>query len=256
MTQDHTLDPAEQIEVSRDTLFDGEVICSQHVDGYRFSIDSVLLAHFPRIRKKERILDLGSGCGVIGLILCYRHADKQIHVTGIEAQTALVRLARANISANGYEDRYSITEGNLQQYRSLLKPEAFSVVIANPPFFVSGTGRVSRTHEKNTARHQREGGLNHFVEAASFGVKNRGRVVFVFPADQSASLIGAFQHHRLAPKRMQIVYSYPGIRRASLVLVEAVKNGGTGLEILDPLYMYRYRNGPYARSVGTMFQPV
>ena len=242
-------------KVSHDTLFDTSLVCRQHVDGYRFSIDSVLLAHFPRLRKKERILDLGSGCGVIGLILCYRHADKQVSVTGLELQSGLASLARANISANGYEDRFSIIEGSLQDCRSLIEPESFSLVIANPPFFTSGTGRLSSNQEAMTARHQQEGGLVLFVEAAAYSVKNRGRIIFIYPADQAAPLIHAFQTHRLVPKKMQVVYSYPGIKKAALVIVEGVKNGGTGMEILDPLYIYKYRNGPYSTTVMTMFQP-
>ena len=248
-------DEPQKYEVSHDTLFDGRVICRQHTEGYRFSIDSVLLAHFPRIRKKEMILDLGTGCGVIGLILSYRHADKQVCVTGIELQSMLADLARANISTNGYEATFTIVEGNLQDCRSLIEPESFSLVTANPPFFSIGAGRLSTNQEALTARHQEEGGLALFVEAASYSVRNKGKVVFVYPADQAASLINEFLAHRLRPKRMQIVYSYPEIKKATLVLVEGIKNGGPGMEILEPLYIFEYRNGPYSTTVLKMFQP-
>ncbi len=255
MADNSTKDALPHNEVSHDTLFDGRLLCRQHIDGYRFSIDSVLLAHFPRIREQERILDLGTGCGIIGLILCYRHADKQIRVTGMEVQSALAGLARANISANSYQDKFSIIDGSLQDCRSLIEPESYSLVTANPPFFTSGAGRLSTNQEAMTARHQHDGGLTLFVEAASYSVRNRGRVLFVYPADQTAPLINAFQQHRLVPKKMQIVYSYPETKKASLVLVEGVKNGGTGLEILAPLHIYRYRNGPYSTTVAAMFQP-
>ncbi|MBT8346163.1 MAG: methyltransferase [Desulfofustis sp.] len=242
-------------EVSHDTLFDGSVICRQHVEGYRFSIDSVLLAHSPTIRNEEQILDLGTGCGVIGLIMCYRHAEKNISVTGLELQSALADLARANIFANGYEEKFSVIDGSLQDCRSLIEPESYSLVTANPPFFSSGTGRLSSNQEAMTARHQEVGGLSIFVEAASYSVKNRGRVIFVYPANLAVPLVYAFQENRLVPKRMQVIYSYPGIEMASLVLVEGVKNGGTGLEIMEPLYIYGYRNGPYSETVMKMFQP-
>lgn len=255
MADNITKDSLQKNEISHDTLFGGRVICRQHIDGYRFSVDSVLLAHFTRVRKQERILDLGTGCGIIGLILCYRHADKQVCVTGLELQPALADLARANISANSCEENFSVINGSLQECRLLIEPESFSLVIANPPFFSSGAGRVSTNQEAMTARHQEEGGLNLFVEAASYSVRNRGRVLFVYPADQAASLIDAFHQHRLIPKRMQVVYSYPEIKKASLVLVEGVKNGGTGMDILKPLYIYEYRNGPYSTTVSTMFQP-
>ena len=248
-------DTPQKHQISHDTLFDGRLICMQHMDGYRFSIDSVLLAHFPTIRKKEQILDLGTGCGVIGLILCYRHAEKQVRVTGLELQSTLVDLARTNIAANSFEDKFSVIDGSLADHRSLMKPESFSLVTANPPFFPRGAGRLSTNIEAMMARHQKEGGLSLFVETASYCVRNKGRVIFIYPADQAALLIKVFQQHRLVPKRMQVVYSYPEIKKASLVLVEGVKNGGTGVEILAPLYIYRYRNGPYSTTLSKMFQP-
>ena len=248
-------DTPQKPKISHDTLFDGRLVCMQHKDGYRFSIDSVLLAHFPNIRKQEQILDLGTGCGVIGLILCYRHAQEQISITGLELQPALADLARANIAANSYEDEFSVIDGSLADHRSLMKPESFSLVTANPPFFSRGAGRLSTNNEAMTARHQENGDLNLFVETASYCARNRGRVIFIYPADQAASLISTFQKHRLVPKRMQVVYSYPEIKKASLVLVEGVKNGGTGMEILAPLFIYEYQNGPYSKVLSRMFQP-
>jgi tRNA1(Val) A37 N6-methylase TrmN6 len=187
--------------------------------------------------------------------LCYRHTDKQVSVTGLEVQSALTRLAGENIAVNSYEDRFSIINGDLRDCRTIFEPESFSLVIANPPFFASGTGRLSSNREAMTARHQQKAGLTLFVEAASYSVRNRGRVCLIYPANQTAALLGSLQDHRLVPKRMQVTYSYPGIRRASLILVEAVKNGGPGLEISNPLYIYKYRNGPYSPTVETMFQP-
>lgn len=241
-------------QTSQDGLFDGEVSCTQHRDGYRFSIDSVLLAHFPEIRRNEKILDLGTGCGVIGLIFCYRHTDRDISITGLELQSELAELARLNISENGYDKCFSIIECDLHDHRSHIKVESFSLVTANPPFYLKGTGRLSSNPESMTARHQDQDGLTAFVKAAAYGAKNRGRVAFIYPADQVAELLFCFKAHRIEPKRMQCIYSYPGIKRGSLVLVEGIKNGGPGLEVLEPLYLYQRRNGPYSENVQAMFQ--
>ena len=241
--------------ISHDTLFDGRLVCKQRRGGYRFSIDPVLVAHYPLIKKHERILDLGCGCGIIGLILCYRHTDKNISVTGVEMQAELAQLARLNVAANGYKDRFSIIEANLHGCRELFEPESFSQIIANPPFYRKGSGRLSSNHEAMVARHQGQGGLSVFVDAASYAVKNRGRVNFIYPAELAAELIFSFQRNRIIPKRMQLIYPYPDTKRASLVLVEGIKNGGTGVEIANPLYIYEYRNGPYSKPVLSMFQP-
>jgi len=242
------------MHVTVDNLFDGRLICRQHRDGYRFSIDSVLLAHFPAVKKNERILDLGTGCGIIGLILCYRHAGQKLSVTGLELQPDLADLARINIYENGFENSFTLIEGNIQNLRALITPESFTMVIANPPFYGKGTGRVSHNPEAKTARHQDENSLALFVESASFSVKNRGRISFVYPAELAAELLFCFKTHRVTPKKMQFIYSYPGSKKASLVIVEGIKNGGTGMEVLDPLYIYQHRNGPYSEIVQAMFQ--
>ncbi len=244
-----------KLQVSQDSLFDGRLVCRQHRDGYRFSVDSVLLAHFPKIRKNERILDLGTGCGIIGLILCYRHAGLNVSVTGLELQPELAALARLNIVENGYDRTFSLLEGDLHDFRSLIQAESFSLVTANPPFYVKGSGRVSHNPEAMAARHQDEDGLAGFVESASFSVRNRGRVVFIYPAELLAELLFCFKTHRISPKKMQSIYSYPGIKKATLVIVEGSKNGGPGMEVLDPLYLYQYRNGPYSEVVKAMYLP-
>ena len=241
--------------VSQDSLFGGRMVCRQHRSGYRFSIDSVLLAHFPLIKTHEHILDLGTGCGIIGLIFCYRHTEKSIRLTGIERQHELVELAQSNIEANNCAHCFSVIKGRLDEYRSLIEPESFSLVVANPPYYRQGTGRVSRDREKMAARHQQGDGLAEFVGAASYAVKNRGRTTFIYPAELAAELFSSFEAHRIAPKRMRLVYSYPESKNASLIILEGIKNGGAGLEALAPLYIYRHRNGPYSIQVQAMFEP-
>ncbi len=255
MTSEQLKKIAENNKISQDSLFNGALICRQHRSGYRFSIDSVLLAHSLKIRKHEHILDLGAGCGIIGLLICYRHAHQKVSVTGLELQPELAALARWNSGMNGYSSCFSVIEGNIEQHRLLIKPEAYGLVTANPPFYSEGSGRLSRNEEAMAARHQGKDGLSAFVQAASYGVKNRGKVVFIYPAQQVAELLFYFKNKRIAPKKMQMIYSYPASKRASLVIVEGVKNGGTSMAVLDPLYIYRYRNGPYSEAVEKMFRP-
>lgn len=250
----YTPEKFEKLQVSQDSLFDGRLVCRQHRGGYRFSIDSVLLAHFPKIRKNEKILDLGTGCGIIGLILSYRHADLRVSITGLELQPELAALARLNIAENGYDNSFSLIEGDLHEFRTLIQAESFSLVTANPPFYAKGSGRVSHNPEAMTARHQDEDGLDVFVESASFSVRNRGRVIFIYPAELLAELLFCFKTHRLSPKKMQPVYSYPETKKAALVIVEGIKNGGPGMEVLDPLYLYQYQNGPYSEVVKAMYR--
>ena len=239
--------------ISDDQLFDGKLICRQHVAGYRFSIDSVLLAHFAKVRKNEQILDLGTGCGVIGLIIGYLHRHRQVSITGIEMQPQLVALARDNIGANGFTDEFAVKQGNVSDIKSLIAAESFSLATLNPPFYAPGTGRVSLNKEAMAARHQDDQGLDGFIRAAAYGVKNRGKIAVVYPAEQTAELLACFNKYRIAPKEIRFVYSYPESDQASLVLLEGTKNGGRGLKVRGPCYIYKFRNGPYSSEVEATF---
>jgi tRNA1Val (adenine37-N6)-methyltransferase len=243
-------------EKVRDTLFEGEVVCWQHKQGYRFSIDSILLAHFTPVQTQSSILDLGAGCGVLGLILLYRHANREIRVTGIEKQTALCDLARLNIMENDLSHSFNLIASDIDDIKQQLPPESFPLVISNPPFYSTPSGRKSCDTEALVARHQQNSGLQGFVDGAAYCVKNRGRVVFIYPARLLADLIQPMVKRNIEPKKMRFIYSYPEHSAgAKLVLIEGIKNGGTGLTVDPPCYIYQQKNGPYSENVQAMYKP-
>lgn len=233
--------------ITRDTLFNGRLVCHQHRDGYRFSVDAVLAAHFSAPRPGDRVLDLCCGCGVIGLILCYRFPD--LSLCGLELQPSLVRLARMNREANRLSDRFTVKEGDLRQIKNILAPETFDLVVCNPPYRKARSGRVNTGQEAAIARHELKVSLPEVVRAAAFCVKNKKEVVLVYPAARAGSLIAELTASRLIPRRIQPIYSYPGSKTASLVLIEAVKNGGEQFSILAPFYIYGEKNGDYAEEM-------
>ena len=237
--------------LTRDTLFNGRLTCAQFKRGYRFSADAVLAAHFCRPGPDDRILDLGCGSGVIGLILAFRYPGAR--VTGLEVQQELARLAEENVRTNRLEARVSVIHGSLREIDSLVAPESFDLVVSNPPYRPPGSGRLSPTDQRARARHEIDASLAEVVRAAAFAVKNRGRVVFVYPAARTMTLTAALKDARLEPKRLQPVYSYPDSREATLVLVEAVKNGGEKVQLLAPFYVYARQNGPYSEAMQNLY---
>ena len=239
--------------LTNDTLFDGRLICRQFRQGYRFSVDAVLAAHFCSLQAGDNVLDLGCGCGVIGLIIAFRSLEKGIQVTGFEFQEDLAMLAQDNILANHLESNMSIIHGDLRKMGQYVSPETYDLVVCNPPYGVPGTGRISPGGQRARARHEIDATLKEIVEAAFFSVKNRGRVVFVYPASRIVSLVYLLKLKNLEPKRFQPIYSYPGAGEASLVLVESMKNGGEDVQFLDPLYIYTEKNGPYSVSMQKMY---
>lgn len=244
----------EDKEITEDSLFDGEVICCQHRNGYRFSLDAVLAAHFSPPSKGADVLDLGAGCGIISLILMYRWRDKLAKVRGIEFQPQLQKLAEKNYRLNGYETKCRCILGNIDDVLSYLPPESFTQVICNPPFYHVQNGRQSRGEESRLARHQIGGNIQQFTAAAASLVKNGGVTVFIYPAEQLSELVAALTASRLELKIMQFIYSYPGhFGGAKLVLVKCIKNGGPGVQILPPFYIYSAKNGQYSGEMATLY---
>lgn len=237
-------------KITSDTLFNGQVRCAQHEDGYRFSVDAVLLGHFVAPAGGAAVLDLGAGCGVVSLILAHRHPG--LAITCLEVQVGLLGLIQRNIIANNLEQHLFAQQGDVARIHKVVEPESFDLVVCNPPYGEVATGRLSQGSEQAIARHEVRGRVSDFIRAAAFAVKNRGRAAFVFPAPRLAFLLTALCEARLEPKRLQVVHSYPEAP-GRLVLVEAVKNGGQELQVLPPFFIYQAPGGAYTPAMAAMF---
>lgn len=242
-------------ELTKDTMFNGRLICYQHKDGYRYSIDSILLAHFVSHWKSTAILDLGCGCGIIGMILLYRNLSNIDRVEGIEYQQRLVDLARINSRENNFEEKMHIIHGDYVEINKYYKAETFSHVICNPPFYEVGRGRPSSNNEAYLARHQAVSTTPELVRSIAFVLNNRGSLAMVYPADLVVQLVSLLKENKIEPKRLQPVYSYPEASSASLVLLECIKNGGVGVKLLPPLYIYSQPNDKYTDEINAMYKP-
>jgi tRNA1(Val) A37 N6-methylase TrmN6 len=244
-------------EYSEDTLFDGRLICMQHKLGYRFSIDALLLAHYVKPRPDSQVLDLGGGCGVISLILAYRYPS--VGITVLELQDDLVDLIRRNIERNdaqadGFKERIEVVPGDLRTIDQHVQAGAHDWVVCNPPYRRSRSGRVNPESEQAVARHELQADLQAVVAACAYGVRTRGRVAFVYPAVRGISLFHEMRNQGIEPKRLQVVYSYPG-SEARLLLVEGVKGGGEELTIESPLYVYKEKDGDYTTETAECYEP-
>lgn len=242
-------------DISQDSLFNGSLICYQNKHGYRFSIDSVLLAHFTQNLRRATVLDLGCGCGVMAMILLYRKTKDILHVEGIEYQSSLATLAQENSRVNSLEKKFTVTLGDYTQLRNYYDPESFSNVICNPPFYSVGRGRSNSVEETYFARHQVNSTTNDLAKNIFFILQNKGILTIVYPAEQFAELLSILIKHSLQPKKIRFVYSYPESTSATLVLLECKKNGGSGVKVASPLFVYDCKNGPYSAEVAEMYQP-
>lgn len=207
----------------------------QHRAQVPFALDPVLLAHFVRVHRRDRVLDLGTGTGIIPLLLAGRHPDANI--TGIELQPELAEMAERSVLLNELQQRIRILCGDYRQLRVLSGREQFDVVTANPPYLKAGTGQLSPNPLRAGSRHELQGSLFETVQSGATAVRFGGRVAIVFLAERTVDLVESLRVHRVEPKRLRFVHSRAG-RPASLLLVEGVKGGGSGLEVLPPLIIY------------------
>ena len=206
--------------------------------GFRFSMDALLLACFAEVKFQDVVGDLGTGCGVVGIGLLLRHGAKDIQVIGVDAEDEMVHVARTNTATLGYDDRMQILQGDVCEPGNIVGPESMDVIVCNPPYRQTGRGRSCTDGPKNRARFEVRASLETFVRGAGFMLKNRGRIFFVYLAEQLDLLLFAMQSSRIVPKRMLPVHARPG-QPARLVLVEGRKNGGQGMVLEPPLFLYQ-----------------
>ncbi len=243
-------------EVTADSIFDGAITALQFYNGYRFSVDAILAAHFHIPVKDARILDLGAGCGIIGLIMMYRWGQRIASLQAFELQTQLKVLAEKNFELNSYQQRCSCIQGDVKNILHHIRPESYTQVVCNPPFYHTLNGRQSLDEQSRIARHQITADLVDFTKAAAMAVKNGGTAVFIYPAEKFTELTEALERVRLEMKLIQFVYSYPGKQNeARLVLVRCVKNGGKGVRVAAPFYIYEQKNGNYSPDMLRLYNP-
>jgi tRNA1Val (adenine37-N6)-methyltransferase len=224
-----------EAEETLDTLFGGRLKILQKKRGYRFSIDALLLAFFAEPGPHDRIIDLGTGCGVVPLLLFFRKKAKRI--TGVEIQPSLAELAGRNASLNRYSSRFQVWEEDLRRLDQRVKRESFDLVLTNPPYRRVGSGRVNPQTEKAVARHEIRATLEEVLRSAHYLLKDKGRLAMIYPASRSADLMRGLSKYHLEPKRIQFVHSHER-DEARLVLVEALKEGHTQVQVLPPFFLY------------------
>jgi len=207
---------------------------SQPRSGYRYSLDPFLLADFAAAEKGPSIVDLGTGSGILPLLLA-RHTPAR-RIVGIEIQGGLAEQARQAVIKAGEQERITIVQADLRTCRELFPPESFDAVVSNPPFRQLGRGRIAPDGERAAARHELHGGLVDFVAAARYLLKQRGRCYLVYLPERLAELLALLREARLEPKRLRCVHGHAGAQ-ASMVLVEARCNGRPGLTVEKPLYV-------------------
>jgi tRNA1Val (adenine37-N6)-methyltransferase len=218
-----------------ETLFQGRLKVIQKRKGYRFSLDAAILAFHVHLKPADIAVDLGTGCGIIPLILSFQ--TPSAHIYGIEIQKDLAGLASMNVRENDMEGRITIIHEDMKDFRSYLTPGSVDVVFSNPPYRRLLSGRINPEEERAVARHEIKASLSDVVSVAESLLKPSGRFVGVYPAHRAIDLIVHMRTVKLEPKRLRWIHPKKD-SEAILAVVEGIKYGNPGLEVDVPFIIY------------------
>lgn len=208
----------------------------QKTDGFCFGMDAVLLSGFARVREGETAVDLGTGTGIIPILLSAKTEGK--HFTGLEIQTAVADMASRSVRLNGIEDRVRIVQGDIKEASQLFGKASFDVVTSNPPYMNDAHGLKNPDLPKAIARHEVLCTLDDVVREAAMLLKPGGRFYMVHRPHRLVEIIAAMRMYKLEPKRMKLVHPFVD-KDANMVLIEAFRGGRSMMKVEAPIIVYK-----------------
>lgn len=222
----------------------------QSKTGFKFSLDSVLLASFATLKyRQKKILDIGTGNAPIPLLLSTK---TKANITGIEIQKESANLAKKSIQENGLDSQISIICEDVRLWYRQIESDTYDLIICNPPFFsVQSDSYLNASKEKSIARHELSLTLDDLCKISRKILKNNGFLSLVHRPDRLISIIECMKKNHIEPKKIQFVYPYKG-KEANILLIEGSKNGRPGLKIMDPIYVYDEK-GEYTKEIMAYF---
>lgn len=226
-----------------DTLSCGYKIL-QDDKAFCFGIDALLLAAFTRMKKGDRVFDLGCGNGILELLLCNKslslksaHGAADCHFTGLEVQAEAAEMARESVRINSLENQIEIVEGDIKAVRKIFPAQTADVVVSNPPYMKPSAAKENSTDEKTIARHEVLCSLDDVIAAARWLLKSNGSFFMIHRPYRLSEIFSSMEKYNLTPRSLQLVF--PKIDQPpEMVLIEARPSYKPDLKIAPPLIMY------------------
>lgn len=228
----------------------GSVTIIQKPTDFCYGIDAVLLADFAAGKPANTIVDLGTGNGILPLLLSYKFP--QAKLIGLEIQEEVSRRASRSVVSNQLEERVTILHGDVRDVLTLLTPGGFDAVIANPPYNTEHGGEAAKNEAMKIARHEIAGGLVDFVRGASGLLKSKGDFYMIHRPSRLVDIFCLCRTHRLEPKRIRLIAPREG-KPPNLVLVHCCKDGGIELRIEETLCVYKPEGG-YTSEIQQIYE--
>lgn len=218
----------------------------QNKDGFCFGVDSVLLSDYAKkIKKNSTVIDIGTGTGIISLLLCKK--TELLKIYGIEIQEEVAEMARRSIELNNLENKFEIINTNIKDVFSFLEPHKYDAVVTNPPYKKIDTGVKSVDKKQLISRHEIECTLEDVIKQSSKLLKDLGEFYMVHRAERLVDIMCLLRKYKLEPKNIRFVHSKSG-EKPTLILVRAVRGARDFLKIDSPLVIYK-DNGEYTDEI-------
>lgn len=218
----------------------------QDSTGFCFGIDSVLLSDYAKnIKSGSEIVDIGTGTGIIGILLTGK--TENTHITGIEIQEEVAKMAARSIKLNNLEDRFCIKNINIKNVFSEIKPNTIDAIVTNPPYMRENTDAKNLEKKKLISRCEVECTLEDVIQISYKLLKSKGEFYMVHRAERIVDILYNLRKYKLEPKNIRFVHS-KAEKEPNLVLIKCVKDAGNALTIDKPLVVYN-ENGEYTEEI-------
>lgn len=217
----------------------------QHPGKFCFGMDAVLLANFARVKQKECALDLGTGTGIIPILLTAK--TEGMHFTGLEIQEESADMARRSVVHNHLEEKVDIVTGDIKEAAELFGPASFDVITTNPPYMIGHHGIENPSDAKAIARHEVLCDLNDILRESARILKPRGRFYMVHRPFRLAEILSKMIQVRIEPKRMRMVHPFVH-KEPNMVLIEGMRGANSRMRVEPPLIVYK-EQGVYSEEL-------
>ena len=208
----------------------------QKTDGFCFGMDAVLLSGFAHVKRGEKVLDMGTGTGIIPLLLSAKTEGE--HFTALEIQESIAQMASRSVAMNHLEEKIEIVNGDIKEASRIFGAASFDVVTTNPPYMNDAHGLKNPTEVKAISRHEVLCTLEDVVREGAKVLKSGGRMYMVHRPHRLIEIITVMKQYKMEPKRMCMVHPFKE-KEANMVLIEAVKGGGSWLKVEAPIIVYK-----------------
>lgn len=224
----------------------------QKRDGFCFGIDAVLLSHFAQVPKDGSVVDLGTGTGIIAVLVAAK--KEPARVVGLEIQADMAEMASRSVALNGLDDRISIVRGDIRDAVELFGPSSFDAVVTNPPYMGKGGGLVNPKDSMAISRHEIQCSLEEVISVAARLLKPGGKLSMVHRPHRLVDIMYNMRKYKIEPKLMRLIHPSPG-KKPNLVLICGTRDGRAELRIQEPLYVYD-GTGRYTKEIDEIYNRV